>query len=101
MDFNSRPKVEPYRPFYIRFFTWIFEVMPPPNTIKGIIAFSSLIYLVTVIIKLISIKFSKTDSGENEEEDPMKKAFNRKLEETRKIRSVEANKILDRINKIN
>jgi hypothetical protein len=100
MDINTRTfENNFYRPFYVQVFSWIFEVLPPPNTIKGIFAYTFFIYIIVLIIRIISIKFGKLDEEENSEVSNLKQREEmcKKLEETRKKRSDEANKLLEKI----
>lgn len=100
MDINTRTiENKFYKPFYIQIFSWIFEILPPPNTIKGIFAYTFVIYITLVIIRIISIKFGKLDEEVNSEASNLKRREEmcKNLEETRKKRSEEAYKLLDKI----
>jgi hypothetical protein len=96
MDINSYQtfKVIKDPPFYLKPLIWFFEILPPPNTAKGIVAYTTVIYLISLIIKLICIKFSKKEYEIIQQE---KKDFDRRIQEYRKIRSKEADKILKEI----
>jgi hypothetical protein len=100
MDINTRVEKEVDSPIYIRSFVWIFDILPPPNTIKGIFAYTFMVYIIVTIIKLISFKIAKNKGRDVDCDTTGKSEFMKKLEETRKRRSVEANKILDKINKV-
>ena len=96
MDINSRVEVEATAPFYIRIFVWIFEIFPLPNTIKGIIAYSSAAYAIFILLRIISALLLKYNEGRADKD---KEELNKKIIEKRRIRSIEANNLLDKINK--
>jgi hypothetical protein len=98
MDINSYQtfKVGKDSPFYLKPIIFFFDILPPPNTAMGIVAYTTVIYLISLIVRIICIKFGKKDYDVIQQE---KKDFDRRIEEYRKIRSKEADKILKEITK--
>ncbi len=99
MDINFRQHVPQDNDpaFYLRIFIWFFGLFPPLNTVWGLIAYTTVVYIISIIIRLIVFKFGKNELEILEKE---KKDFDRRLAAYRKVRSKEADKLLNEISKV-
>jgi flagellar biosynthesis/type III secretory pathway M-ring protein FliF/YscJ len=99
MDINTRIERDPVAPFYYRPLVWFLEMFPPLNSIKGIMAYTFVIYLIMTIVRIIFVYFSKEGSDDEKSKKSSKEQieFEKKLAETRKIRGEEADKLLKKL----
>lgn len=100
MDFNDRIEREPYYPPHIKFFHTIAQYYPPIDSVAGIIAFTSTIFIVFLTIRFLFIRFFG-DPFEQPKERTIDKNSKlwKDLEERRKKKTEDAKKLLERITK--
>jgi hypothetical protein len=80
---------------YENLFLKITSYLPAVNTLKGLLFYTFIAYLIFILVLRISYK---TDKELEEQIDKETKSFNTKLEELRKIKDKEAKELLYKIN---
>ena len=78
-------------PFYFRYPIKIFSYFPAINTTLGLIAYTTMIYFIYLVLLLIQAfwNIKNTRARIQDEQD-----FKKNLEDLRKVKTVEANKLL-------
>ena len=81
-------------PFYLRYFISFLNYFPPINTTKGLFAFSTFVYFIYMVILAICAIYNRKDTAAriNDETE-----FKKNLEELRKVKSADANKLLNNL----
>ena len=81
-------------PIHLRILAMFFDFLPEPNTASGLIAYSTILYIIYLIFLFIKAYFSRdeTETRIREEEE-----FKKNLEVVRKVKSKEADQLLKKL----
>jgi hypothetical protein len=92
MSFEQRKEYIPEYPLHLKLIAAIFEYLPPPNTIRGMICYLLFFYCIRMIFKLGGIMLARYIEENSTE------GIRRRIEENRKVKDIEARKLLEKLN---
>jgi energy-converting hydrogenase Eha subunit H len=91
MSMNERVEIIPDLPFYYKIPTYILQQLPPPNTIKGLFAYSFIFFAFSFLLRLIA---GLLNVGVDKRIEQEQKEIRAKIIQKREKKTEEAMKLL-------